>query len=219
MFIGCTWVVGCSSAGEDYEGRSKTLNACDTAEDPEACYVDALYDCLEKEDHDQCQQEVVTARENDERFESGCWVTGGGHLGGKKQGAGASNQDSFGGNAMGMKDGSIRGEWQNTTHTGVLIHGRVDSLRCWRDDGEGPDVPKADPNNAEFGGKATVDGQEGFRFVVHVQDRAEGGHFRDTYTINVTDSAGRSVYKQDQMAIYGGNIQIHPPNGGHPSAQ
>jgi hypothetical protein len=133
----------------------------------------------------------------------GCFVTGIGHIGDESNhpGAGRADQDSFGGNAMGMRDGTVRGEWQNTTHTG--------------DSGEGPEVPRAIPNNAEWGGPGKWNHEEGYTFVVHSQDRREGGHHADFYSIAVMDSSGAVIYSEGDL-IDGGNFQIHPPNSGHP---
>jgi len=87
------------------------------------------------------------------------------------------------------------------------------------DEGDGPEVPKAIPNNAEWGGQGSWNHEEGFTWKAHLADRAEGGSHRDEYEIWVWDSGGNLVYSQtaaDDLVITGGNFQIHPPNGGHP---
>lgn len=147
----------------------------------------------------------------------GCFVTGIGHIGDEANhpGAGRAGEDSFGGNAMGMRDGSVRGEWQNTTHQGDLFHGQATWLRCWKDEGEGPEVPRAIPNVAEWGGPGKWNHDEGFTFQVHAEDRREGGSHFDYYGITVWDAAGAVIYEEGDL-IDGGNFQIHPPNGGHP---
>lgn len=147
----------------------------------------------------------------------GCFVTGIGHIGDEANhpGAGRADQDSFGGNAMGMRDGSVRGEWQDTTHLGDLFHGEATWLRCWKDEGEGPGVPHAIPNVAEWGGPGKWNHEEGYTFRVHAEDRREGGHHADYYGITVWDAAGGIVYEEGDL-IDGGNFQIHPPNDGHP---
>lgn len=147
--------------------------------------------------------------------EVGCWVTAGGHNGtAGAQGAGVAKEDSFGGNAMSMKDGSIRGEWENVNHLGDVFHGLVTSLRCFNDGGAGPEVPDADANIAEFSGTGSWNHVDGYTFLVHIEDRAEGGKDLDFYAITVW-LGGTVVYTEADF-IAGGNLQIHPPNNGHP---
>jgi hypothetical protein len=149
--------------------------------------------------------------------EGGCFVTGIGHIGDEngKTGAGKANEDSFGGNAMTMKNGGVRGQWQNTTHQGDLFHGQAEWLTCWKDDGIGPEVPKAIPNNAEWGGPGKWNHKAGYTFAVHAEDRAEGGSGIDVYGITIWNEDGDVVYEELET-IAGGNFQIHPPNNGHP---
>ena len=92
-----------------------------------------------------CGMDDVDDDERGEIREEGCWITGGGHLGdaNARGGAGKNRQDSFGFNAMGTKQGTVRGQIQNTTHLGDVFHGQATWLECWRDGGEGPEVPKA----------------------------------------------------------------------------
>ncbi|MBI2894674.1 MAG: hypothetical protein HYY06_14060 [Deltaproteobacteria bacterium] len=145
-----------------------------------------------------------------------CWVTGGGHNGSTDgQGAGVSKEDSFGGNAMTMKDGSVRGEWENVNHLGDVFHGLVTALSCFDDGGAGPEVPKADANIAEFSGTGSWNHLDGYTFFVRIEDRAEGGKDSDFYSITIWSPGGTVVYSEADT-IAGGNLQIHPPNGGHP---
>lgn len=169
----------------------------------------------------------------------GCWITGGGHIGSDtngngisdKPGAGKANQDSYGGNAMGMKDGSVRGQWQNTTHLEDgkhKFHGQATFIYCWHDGGPGPDVPKAEPNRAIFGGPGTWDHQSGYLFIVSAADYKEGkekgdADIRDAYAITVyRDTDGDGIASAADEVVYDetdcwfGNFQIHPPNQGHP---
>jgi hypothetical protein len=192
---------------DDFDTDFQALTTCVDAVDPEQCYSDAGGFVLAEE-----------AKGNPEIDRGGCWVTGIGHIGDENEhpGAGRADQDSFGGNAMGMKDDTVRGQWQNTTHTGHVFHGQATWLRCWKDSGLGPEVPRAIPNNAEWGGPGKWDHQDGYTFRVHAQDRAEGGHHIDTYSIIVYDSTGAVTYEQPLVHISGGNFQIHPPNNGHP---
>lgn len=168
-----------------------------------------LVGCIDTTDPAECSY--------DRRETGGCFVTGIGHIGDEADhpGAGRAGEDSFGGNAMGMRDGRVRGQWQNTTHQGDVFHGSVDFLRCWRDDGIGPEVPVAIPNNAEWGGVGSWNHRPGYAFLVHAADRAEGGSHVDEYEITIWDPGGALVYEESEI-IDGGNFQIHPPNGGHP---
>jgi len=174
-----------------------------------------------------------------EPVQGGCWVTGIGHIGSDtnnngisdKPGAGKANQDSYGGNAMGMKDGTVRGQWQNTTHLANgkhKFHGQANFIFCWNDGGPGPDVPKAYPNRAIWGGPCKWDHKEGYLFIVSAADYKEG---KDGGDANIRDAYAITVYKDDDKdgvatssdtVVYSesdcvfGNFQIHPPNNGHP---
>jgi hypothetical protein len=181
---------------------------------------EALMQCLD-EMSDYCMLDDLGDQDRRELEDGGCWITGGGHIGDASSfgGAGQNDQDSFGFNAMGMKHGYVRGEIQNTTHLGDVFHGHATWIRCWKDAGIGPEVPKAIPNNAAWGGHGVWNHEEGYTWEAHLADRAEGGSHQDEYEIWITDSAGQIVYSQtatDDLVITGGNFQIHPPNGGHP---
>jgi len=169
----------------------------------------------------------------------GCWVTGIGHIGSDlngngisdKPGAGKANQDSYGGNAMGMKDGTVRGQWQNTTHLADgkhKFHGQANFLYCFNDGGPGPDVPKAFPNRAIWGGPGKWDHEDGYLFIVSSADYKEGkdgndANIRDAYAITVykdadgdgTATAADPIIYEETDCVFG-NFQIHPPNQGHP---
>lgn len=172
--------------------------------------------------------------------EGGCWITGIGHIGSDlnnngisdKPGAGAANQDSFGGNAKGFKGGFVKGQWQNTTHLADgkhKFHGVPNFLYCWNDGGPGPDVPKAYPNRAIWAGPGKWDHQDGYVFIASAADYKEG---KDGADANIRDAYAITVYKDengDGVATLGvdtvvyeesdcvyGNFQIHPPNNGHP---
>lgn len=172
-------------------------------------------------------------------LEGGCFVTGIGHIGSDENGdgisdqpgAGQANQDSYGGNAMGMKDGRVRGQWQNTTHldgTKDVFHGQAEFLYCWNDGGPGPDVPVAEPNRAIWGGPGQWNHEKGYLFIVSSADYKEGkeggdADIRDAYAIRVyRDTDENGVATADDELIYEetdcvfGNFQIHPPNNGHP---
>lgn len=162
--------------------------------------------------------------------DGGCWVTGIGHIGADNNGngisdqpgAGVANQDTYGGVTMGMRDGSVQGQWQNTTHLedGMhVFHGQADFLYCWNDGGPGPDVPRAEPNRAIWGGTGTWDHEEGYLFIVSAADYKEGkdaadANIRDAYAITIYDEDGTIIYEETDCVF--GNFQIHPPNSGHP---
>jgi len=205
--MGHRWVIGCAFAL-----LSGCMGSWGSAmqDDEEGSTTQELIGCVDTDDPALCSYD-------DTEQGSGCFVTGIGHIGDASDhpGAGRAGEDSFGGNAMGMRDGRVRGQWQNTTHLGDVFHGSVDFLRCWRDDGIGPEVPVAIPNNAEWGGSGTWNHRSGYTFTVHAADRAEGGSHIDEYEITVWDSDGLVVYEESEI-IDGGNFQIHPPNGGHP---
>ena len=182
--------------------------------------------------------------------EGGCWVTGIGTFGK------AQTRDSFGGNAMTMKDGSVRGEWQHTDHFDEaeltnngqnLFHGKVTYIACKRyDELNGPEVPKAFPNFANWGGVGRFNGEDGYFFDIKAFDHAEGGIHHDRYVIRIFDPNKQLVLAADGLGtledpsnkqcledetilegmgldwvkemgcLSGGNFQIHPPNKGHP---
>jgi hypothetical protein len=160
----------------------------------------------------------------------GCWLTAGGHITNLK-GVVADFKGSYGGNGMTMKGGSVRGEWNHVDHlTGAHFHGDVTWLKCDHQPYPGPDVPKAYPNHVWFGGVGTLDGVDGCEFSVDAYDINEGGIHRDGYKIDVECyDDGSELHNQatsDQCnpltsnnpigCLAGGNIQIHPPNNGHP---
>ena len=158
----------------------------------------------------------------------GCWVTGGGFI------QPPSGQDSFGGNAMPMKSGTIRGEWENVNHgSGQQMHGQPTYLYCRHVNEPGPGVPNGPhhdftSNQAYFGGLARlfVNGAwaDGYWFDVVVDDHGEGKGANaggpDLYHITIrqtsaSNQAGAIVY-DGEGNLGGGNIQLHPPNNGHP---
>jgi len=170
--------------------------------------------------------------------QGGCFVTGIGHIGADENGngisdrpgAGRADQDSYGGNAMGMQDGRVRGQWQNTTHLvgGDKFHGQAEFLYCWNDGGPGPDVPEAYPNRAIWGGPGLWDHEEGYLFIVSAADYKEGKEggdalIRDAYAITIyrdvdgdgAATAADEIVYEESDCVYG-NFQIHPPNQGHP---
>ena len=158
----------------------------------------------------------------------GCWVTGGGFI------QPPSGQDSFGGNAMPMKSGTIRGEWENVDHgSGQQMHGQPTYLYCRHVNEPGPGVPNGPhhdftTNQAYFGGPARLfvsnAWSDGYWFDVVVDDHGEGNGANaggpDLYhiTIRQMSASGQpgAVVYDGQGDLVGGNIQLHPPNDGHP---
>jgi hypothetical protein len=157
--------------------------------------------------------------------EGGCWVTGGGFI------VENSAKDTFGGNGMPMRDGSVRGEWENIDHaTGDNLHGTVNYLFCRVVPGPGPGHPNGPQHNfvdnqVYFGGPAryfvNAAWADGYWFDVVAEDHGEPGR-QDTYQITIrtyaNGQAGNIVY-QESGPLAGGNIQLHPPNAGHPASQ
>jgi hypothetical protein len=143
----------------------------------------------------------------------GCFVTGIGTL------FSGTARQSFGGNGMYMKDGSVRGEWQHVDHSAVSpenrFHGQVTYLTCQKIPGPGPDVPHALPNQAIWGGPGRWNNVDGYTFEVVAVDRQEPGRHHDEYHITIKDSSGAVILDKGDI-ISGGNFQIHPSNAGHP---
>ncbi|MCC6746559.1 MAG: hypothetical protein IT371_02810 [Deltaproteobacteria bacterium] len=123
--------------------------------------------------------------------------------------------------------------------------GRVTYIACKKYPSlKGPQVPKAEPNYVNFGGVGKFNGKDGHFFDVRVFDHAEGGILRDRYAIDVygpdkklvhhadgqgTESAPSNktckenvdvtpdlAWVKEMGCLSGGNMQIHPPNTGHP---
>lgn len=157
----------------------------------------------------------------------GCWVTGGGFI------PDAIGQDSFGGNAMPMKSGSVRGEWENVDHDGTKAHGEAQYIFCRHVSEPGPGQPSGpshnfDVNQVYFGGPARyfTNGAwaDGYWFDVMAKDHGEGkgknagGADYYHFTLRQISGSGVSgaVVYDEENSLGGGNIQIHPPNNGHP---
>ncbi len=176
--------------------------------------------------------------------EGGCWVTGGGFVEGESlvPAAPADGHDNFGGNAKPMKRGDVSGHWNHVDHgTGNHAKGRPEYIMCRTTDGPGPGQPGGKKglvaNQVYFGGHAqwrtAADGtwQDGYWFDVVAEDHGEpgntsalkNGQMPDSYhfTIRKIDDAasgasGAIVY-ETRGDLKGGNIQLHPSNGGHPA--
>jgi hypothetical protein len=173
----------------------------------------------------------------------GCFVTGGGFIvaGSTVPSAAADGKDNFGGNAKVMKSGRAQGHWNHVDHgTGRHLKGRVAYVTCAQDPTRpGPGNPGGKKgfamNIAYFGGPAEYDEgagmSTGFWYDVEARDHGEpgarsagkSGGTPDAYVLTVRKGAdpnasvsGVIVY-QVKGSLEGGNIQIHPGNGGHPS--
>lgn len=177
----------------------------------------------------------------------GCWVTGGGFVVAPNAvtGDAADGHDNFGGNAKPMKDGTIKGHWNHVDHgTGNHAKGRPEYIYCRHVDEPGPGGPGAKKgftmNQVYFGGPAewrdaaTGAWGGGYWFDVVAKDHGEpgsvpkikkNGGMPDTYhfTIRlvadpVNNASGTKIY-ETQGELQGGNVQLHPPNNGHPATQ
>jgi hypothetical protein len=175
--------------------------------------------------------------------EGGCWVTGGGFIIGPNitTGAAPDGHDNFGGNAKPMKDGRVQGHWNHVDHgTGNHAKGIPSYIVCRHLDEPGPGGPGAkkgfNMNQVYFGGPAewrvAADGvwQDGYWFDVVAKDHGEpgsqpsvkNGFMPDTYHFTIrkqddpTHQASGTVVYETKETLTGGNIQMHPPNGGHP---
>lgn len=156
--------------------------------------------------------------ESEPPSDGGCWITGIGHLVDTD-----GTKDNFGGNGMPMKAGYLRGQWEHVDHaTGRKFHGTVAYLVCREVAGPGPDVPKAVPNQAYYGGPgrvfdpATRTWQDGFWFDVMAEDHGEPGKLDEYYfSVRSASNTATALYETGGI-LGGGNFQIHPPNNGHP---
>ncbi|MBS2017966.1 MAG: hypothetical protein JST00_34135 [Deltaproteobacteria bacterium] len=172
----------------------------------------------------------------------GCWVTGGGFVAAPSlvPAAPADGHDNFGGNAKPMKDGTVKGQWNHVDHgTGNHAHGSVSYLFCRKVDGAGPGQPGGKKgltsNQVYFGGPARFrtggTWSDGYWFDVVAIDRGEPGSSAaskkggtpDSYHFTIRKESdpvagvsGAIVY-ETKGGLEGGNLQIHPPNAGHPA--
>jgi hypothetical protein len=171
----------------------------------------------------------------------GCWVTGGGFIVGPNvtTGAAPDGHDNFGGNAKPMKDGRVQGHWNHVDHgTGNHAKGKPEYIVCRHVDEPGPGQPGGKKgftmNQVYFGGPAEWRSNgtwaSGYWFDVVAKDHGEpgsvphvkNGFMPDTYhfSIRLMDDPAKkvsgAVVYETKGVLEGGNIQMHPPNGGHP---
>jgi hypothetical protein len=154
-------------------------------------------------------------------------------------GAVADGHDNFGGNAKPMKDGRVQGHWNHVDHgTGNHAKGKPEYIVCRHVDEPGPGQPGGKKgftmNQVYFGGPADWRSNDvwesGYWFDVVAKDhgepgsvpKAKNGFMVDTYhfTIRKMDDpakqvSGATVY-ETKGGLEGGNVQMHPPNAGHP---
>ena len=177
--------------------------------------------------------------------EGGCWVTGGGFIEAASlvPAAAADGHDNFGGNAKPMKRGDVSGHWNHVDHgTGNHALGRPEYISCRTTGGSGPGQPGGKKglvaNQVYFGGHAqwrtaaNATWSDGFWFDVVAEDHGEpgntsakggGAHDADSYHFTLrkmadpTAKVSGAVVYETRGELVGGNIQIHPSNGGHPA--
>ncbi len=140
-----------------------------------------------------------------------CWFTGGGQIH-----SDSLEKGSFGGNAMTMKDGDIRGEWEFVDHEGNIFHGQVETIECYMKGDVPPDMPHADVNTIWFTGTGVYNHIPDVPFTVEATDRGEPG-VDDYFKIWINR---KPAYPNLGIFSYEGflqgNLQIHPSNNGHP---
>ena len=177
--------------------------------------------------------------------EGGCWVTGGGFIEAASvvPPAPADGHDNFGGNAKPMKRGDVSGHWNHVDHgTGNHALGRPEYIMCRTTGGAGPGQPGGKKglvaNQVYFGGHARwrtaadATWRDGFWFDVVAEDHGEpgntsakggGAHDADSYHFTLrqlsdpTKLVSGPVVYETRGDLVGGNIQLHPSNGGHPA--
>ena len=140
------------------------------------------------------------------------FVTAGGSI------ANSDGTATFRGNATAFKTGAVGGIWTHVTASGDVVTGNVKYLYLRHVDGPSPDPPSAIPNEARLFGDATLNGASGYWVEVVVQDFGEPGT-SDTYAIRLRNSDGIVIWDTGLTSptpLSSGNIQIHPPNAGHP---
>lgn len=179
--------------------------------------------------------------------EGGCWVTGGGFIDAASLAppGPADGHDNFGGNAKPMKRGDVSGHWNHVDHgTGNHALGRPEYIMCRTVEGAGPGQPGGKKvlvaNQVYFGGHAQwrtaadATWRDGFWFDVVAEDHGEPGntsakkgsgatnadsyHFTLRQLSDPTKLVSGPVVYETRGDLVGGNIQLHPSNGGHPSA-
>jgi len=141
-----------------------------------------------------------------QEFSPRCFLTGSGAV------EADGGTETFAGNASSRKDHTIKGAWTHTTADGRTLQGQVDLLLCRRDGGD-PGHPAVDFSIADFSGTGTFAG-EPVTFGGRAQDRGEPGN-DDAYHFVIEDMAGDFIHATRGI-LAAGNIQIHPPNNGHP---
>jgi hypothetical protein len=125
-----------------------------------------------------------------------CSVTGDGQL---------NDGGSVAGNAITNKKGA-GGAWSHTTSDGNVLSGDVEWVDCRKSTLDS----KAFAGFAEFGGSASWNGEDGYRFRVNVQDSGDQ-NAPDNYRILIDDvrsGKGEFVYRTNS-SVENGNIQIH----------
>ncbi len=232
---------GSSSGGTSDGGKGKHYKCVKDKKGNKSC--ESVPDCAAGTHPSACGACVPDGEAGDcvPPSAGGCWVTGGGFIVGPNVTTGAEpdGHDNFGGNAKPMKDGRIQGHWNHVDHgTGNHAKGKPEYIVCRRVDEPGPGQPGGKKgftmNQVYFGGPAEWRSNDtwasGYWFDVVAKDHGEpgsvphakNGGMPDTYhfTIRLVDdpqkqASGAIVY-ETKGVLEGGNIQMHPPNNGHP---
>ena len=230
-----------SSGGSSGGGNGKHFKCVKDDKGNKSC--ESVPDCAAGTHPSTCGACVTDGESGDcvPPSDGGCWVTGGGFIVGPNVTTGAEpdGHDNFGGNAKPMRDGRIQGHWNHVDHgTGNHAKGTPEYIVCRHVDEPGPGQPGGKKgftmNQVYFGGPAEWRTNDtwasGYWFDVVAKDHGEpgsvphakNGGMPDTYhfTIRLMDDpekkvSGAIVY-ETKGELEGGNIQMHPPNNGHP---
>lgn len=232
---------GSSSGGTSDGGKGKHFKCVKDKKGNKSC--ESVPDCAAGTHPSACGACVPDGESGDcvPPAAGGCWVTGGGFIVGPNvtSGADADGHDNFGGNAKPMRDGRIQGHWNHVDHgTGNHAKGKPEYIVCRHVDEPGPGQPGGKKgftmNQVYFGGPAEWRSNgtwaSGYWFDVVAKDHGEpgsvphakNGFMPDTYhfTIRLMDDPAKQVSGaiayETKGVLEGGNIQMHPPNNGHP---
>lgn len=177
--------------------------------------------------------------------EGGCWFTGGGlfNQGTSRDTFGGNGMTMKDGSFKGVWQ-HIEHLYSNNLPTNVqnIFHGSVEYLECQNYPSLlGAGAPNVSSNFVLWRGHGRFNGVYGYSFEARAFDHGEGNgqRFIDRYSIVVKDSKGMIVFAANDKPATGcigdenitsdltwvkdlgclaqGNIQIHPPNNGHPA--
>ena len=129
-----------------------------------------------------------------------------------------TSTDGFGGQIHNVNGGggAAIGEWTHRTAAGDVFVGTASTLSCVLSGGLAPGAGSP-ANLVDFSGTGTWNGNPGYNFIVHAEDRDGGGSDIgfDYYVIDIFDSGWTSVYSGGGVTT-GGNFEtidtaIAPP--------